>query len=85
MVRAAWSVYQFDRDAAELLDSLQRVVAREKERATSSRQHLVDALRELAAGGSLTQDDARLLTHLVVTGHPVSVTRTLVTGACTHG
>ena len=44
---AAWDVFLGDQDRAELKDTLARIVAREKERSTQSRQHLVDILQRL--------------------------------------
>ena len=60
-----------DKDRDELKDTLARIVSREKERATQSRQSLVDIVTRLGDAGKLPQHHADVLVDIVNTGHQV--------------
>ena len=66
---AAWDVFLGDQDRAELKDTLARIVAREKERSTQSRQHLVDILQRLRETEHLSERQATVLVDIVSNGH----------------
>ena len=72
MCHAAWDVLRENGDVEECKDTLARIVAREKERSTQSRQRLISILQDLSNNGMLEPNQAEVLVDIVSNGHMVS-------------